>query len=57
MNQTKDPLTIKGPIERITLLPLNYTRSNGIIVYKWTFCRIVEQGNQSESRNRIIKES
>jgi hypothetical protein len=39
-NQTenKDPLTIKGLIKRITLLPLNYTRYNAIIVYNWTFC-------------------
>lgn len=34
MNQANDPLTIKGFIERIALLPLNYTRYNTIIVYK-----------------------
>ncbi|CBI24364.3 unnamed protein product, partial [Vitis vinifera] len=28
---------IRGLIERITLLPLNYTRYNVIIVYKLTF--------------------
>lgn len=42
MNQARDPLTIKGAIERIALLPLNYTRYNAIIVYKWTFCRTRE---------------
>lgn len=36
MNKTERPfnyyLTIKGLIERITLLPLNYTRYNMIII-------------------------
>jgi len=42
MNQTesKDPLTLKGLIKRITLLPLNYTRHNAIIVYNRHFCPI-----------------
>lgn len=41
INQTnrRYPLTIKGLMERITLLPLNYTRYNVIIVYKCIFCR------------------
>ena len=39
MNQTGDPLTIKGSIERIALLPLNYTRYNTIIIYEFPFCR------------------
>lgn len=35
MNQTEgSPNYIKGLIERITLLPLNYTRYDAIIVYK-----------------------
>ena len=38
MNQMRDPLTSKGSIERIALLPLNYTRFNAIIVYKLDFC-------------------
>lgn len=42
MNHARDPLTIKGSIERIALLPLNYTRYNVIIVYKLTFCRTKE---------------
>ena len=37
--KSKDPLTFK---ERITLLPLNYTRYNAIIVWKWNFCRITK---------------
>jgi hypothetical protein len=37
----KDPLTIVGfSIERITLLPLNYTRYIFIMVYKYIICRI-----------------
>jgi hypothetical protein len=42
MNHARDPLTIKGSIERIALLPLNYTRYNIIIVYKRIFCRTSE---------------
>lgn len=42
MNHARDPLTIKGSIERIALLPLNYTRYNTIIVYKRIFCRTRE---------------
>ena len=42
MNQARDPLTIKGSIQRIALLPLNYTRYNPIIGYKPIFCRTRE---------------
>jgi len=55
MNHARDPLTIKGSIERIALLPLNYTRYNSIIAtipllyIKRSF---VEQGNQSIKSNR-----
>jgi hypothetical protein len=47
MNQTKskDPLTLKGLIKRITLLPLNYTRHNAIIVYNRYFCPYRERGH------------
>lgn len=42
MNQTERPLNyLRGLLERITLLPLNYTRYNAIIIYKGPF---VEQG-------------
>ena len=55
MNQSRDPLTIKGSIERITLLPLNYTRYNAIIVSKWIFCRTGE--SVGIQKRIIIKES
>ena len=42
MNHARDPLTSKGSIERIALLPLNYTRYNTIIVYNRIFCRTRE---------------
>lgn len=44
MDHVRDPLTIKGSLERIALLPLNYTRYNTIIVYERIFCRTRESG-------------
>lgn len=38
------PLNYVGLMERITLLPLNYTRYDAIIVYIETFCRVRESG-------------
>ena len=45
MNKTERPLNyLRGLLQRITLLPLNYTRYNAIIISKRAFCRTGELG-------------
>ena len=52
LNERNDIKFIQNIIRRRisdTLLPLNYTRYNVIIVYKWIFCRIKKMGQKNVS--------
>lgn len=49
-----DPLIVKGFVERIALLPLNYTRYSSLIVLKWNFCRTLKLA-VIKNKDRIIE--